>query len=53
MSLNAEKEKPNLTDNDIKNIKKMAKEKELFSILGNSVASSIHGNDHVKRALLL
>lgn len=31
----------------------MAKEKELFSILGNSVASTIHGNDHVKKALLL
>jgi DNA replicative helicase MCM subunit Mcm2 (Cdc46/Mcm family) len=41
--LNAEKEKPNLTETDIKNIRKMSKEGELFEILGNSVASSIEG----------
>jgi DNA replication licensing factor MCM3 len=52
-SLNAEKEKPQLTDNDIKNIKKLSKEKDLFSVLGGSVASSIHGNENVKKAILL
>ena len=52
-SLNAEKEKPNLNETDIKNIKRLSKEKELFDILGNSVASSIEGHGHVKKALLL
>ena len=52
-SLNAEKENPKLSETDIRNIKKLAKEKELFNILGNSVAPSIEGNDRVKKALLL
>jgi DNA replicative helicase MCM subunit Mcm2 (Cdc46/Mcm family) len=39
--MNYEREKPNLTEIDIKNIKKMAKEEKLFDILGNSIASSI------------
>jgi len=52
-SLNAEKEKPNLDENDIKNIKKVAKDKDVFDILGSSVASSIHGNESIKKALLL
>jgi DNA replication licensing factor MCM3 len=51
--LNAEREKPNLTENDIKNIKKISKERDLFSLLGESIAPSIEGNIHVKRALLL
>lgn len=51
--LNHEKEKPNLNETDIKNIKKISKEKDVFSILGNSIASSIEGNEAVKRALLL
>jgi DNA replication licensing factor MCM3 len=51
--LNAEKEKPNLNETDIKNIKKLSKDKEIFNILGNSVAPSIEGNEHVKKALLL
>lgn len=48
-----EREKPNLNETDIKNIKKIAKEKELFDILGGSVASSIEGMQSVKKALLL
>ena len=52
-SLNAEKEKPSLTDVDIKNIKKMAKDKDVFNIMSNSVASTIHGNTTVKKAILL
>ncbi len=51
--LNYEKEKPNLDENDIKNIKKLAKDENCFSILGNSIACSIEGNEHVKKALLL
>ena len=52
-SLNAEKEKPNLDEIDIKNIRKIAKEKDLFDVLGASVAPSIEGNLKVKKALLL
>ncbi|CDW73635.1 mcm2 3 5 family protein [Stylonychia lemnae] len=52
-SLNIEKEKPNLNENDIKNIKKLSQNQQLFDILGNSVAPSIEGNNHVKKALLL
>jgi len=52
-SLNLEKEKPNLTDLDIKNIKKMAKDMDVFSVMSNSVASTIHGNATVKKAILL
>ena len=39
-----EREKPILSDTDIRNIKKISKEKELFEILGGSVASSIEGH---------
>lgn len=52
-SLNAEKEKPNLNETDIKNIKKLAKDRDLFDVLGHSVAPSIEGNLQVKKALLL
>ena len=52
-SLLLEKEKPNLNETDVKNIRKIAKEEKLFDLLGNSVASTIEGNLHVKKALLL
>lgn len=52
-SLLAEKEKPQLNEQDIKNIKKISKEKELFDVLGNSIANSIEGNLTVKKAILL
>jgi DNA replication licensing factor MCM3 len=52
-SINLEKEKPNLTEMDIKNIKKIAKEENVFEILGNSIASSIEGMLSVKKAVLL
>jgi DNA replicative helicase MCM subunit Mcm2 (Cdc46/Mcm family) len=42
-----------LNETDIKNIRKIAKEKELFDMLGHSVASTIEGNLHVKKAILL
>lgn len=42
-SIHYEKEKPNLNETDIKNIKKLSKEKDLFNILGGSVASTIEG----------
>lgn len=42
-----------MNDQDIKNIKKISKEKELFDLLGNSVASTIEGHLQVKKAILL
>jgi DNA replicative helicase MCM subunit Mcm2 (Cdc46/Mcm family) len=52
-SLLAEKEKPTMSDSDIKNIKKLAGDKDLFNILGASIAPSIEGNLCVKKSLLL
>lgn len=52
-SLLAEKEKPTMSDQDIKNIKKLAADSNLFNILGASMAPSIEGNLCVKKSLLL
>lgn len=52
-SLNLEKEKPVMSDVDIKNIRSIAKDKKLFDVLGSSVAPSIQGQLHVKKAILL
>ncbi len=48
-----DKEKPIMSETDIKNIKKLAKEDDLFNILGKSVASTIEGHAEVKKAILL
>jgi DNA replication licensing factor MCM3 len=48
-----EREKPIMSESDIKNIKKLSKEKDLFDILGGSIASSIEGHNTVKKAILL
>lgn len=53
VQINFEKEKPNLNENDIKNIKKLSKDEKLFDILGGSIASSIEGMNNCKKALLL
>lgn len=42
-NINAEKEKPIMSENDIKNIRKLSKEKDLFDMLANSIAPSIEG----------
>ena len=52
-SLLAEKEKPSLSEQDIKHIKKLARDKDVFSILGESVAPSIEGHLNVKKSILL
>lgn len=52
-SLLADKEKPTLSEQDLKNIKKLAKDKDVFDILANSVGSSIEGHHNVKKAILL
>jgi DNA replication licensing factor MCM3 len=52
-SLLAEKERPNLSESDIKNIKKIGKDKEVFDLLGRSIAPTIEGKANVKKGLLL
>ena len=37
----------------MKNIKKLAKDKDAFNVLGESVAPSIEGHLNVKKAILL
>jgi DNA replication licensing factor MCM3 len=52
-SLIAEKEKPFMSERDIKEIRKLAKDKDAFNILAESVAPSIEGHFNVKKAMLL
>jgi DNA replication licensing factor MCM3 len=52
-SLLAEKEKPSLSEQDIKAIKKLARDKDVFNILGESIAPTIEGQLNVKKSLLL
>jgi DNA replication licensing factor MCM3 len=42
-----------ITDTDIRNINKVAKKKNLFELLSQSLAPSIYGHDHIKKAILL
>jgi DNA replication licensing factor MCM3 len=42
-----------ITDTDIRNINKVAKKKNLFELLSRSLAPSIYGHDHIKKAILL
>ncbi|CCE89029.1 Piso0_001827 [Millerozyma farinosa CBS 7064] len=42
-----------LTDQDIRNINKLSKEKKIFEILSNSLAPSIYGSEYIKKAILL
>lgn len=42
-----------MSEQDIKNIRKLAKEKDIFNILGESVAPSIEGALMVKKSILL
>jgi DNA replication licensing factor MCM3 len=52
-SINAEKEKPIMSETDIKAIRKLAKDKDVFNVLGESIAPSIEGHLNVKKAILL
>lgn len=52
-SLLAEKQKPRLSEQDIKNIRKLAKDKDIFGVLGESIAPSIEGALNVKKSILL
>ncbi|MCJ1287984.1 MCM DNA helicase complex subunit [Xylographa opegraphella] len=42
-----------LTDTDIRNINKVSKKKNVFELLSQSLAPSIYGHDHIKKAILL
>lgn len=42
-----------LTDFDIRNINKLSKRTDIFDILAQSLAPSIYGHEHIKRAVLL
>jgi DNA replication licensing factor MCM3 len=42
-----------ITDTDLRNINKVAKSKNLFEMLSQSLAPSIYGHDHIKKAILL
>jgi DNA replication licensing factor MCM3 len=43
----------NIKGEDVKMIKQLAKRKNILSLLGNSLAPSIHGHDNIKKALAL
>ncbi|TVY25348.1 DNA replication licensing factor [Lachnellula hyalina] len=42
-----------ITDTDIRNINKIAKKKNLFDLLSQSLAPSIYGHEFIKKAVLL
>ncbi|KAL9092113.1 MAG: hypothetical protein Q9165_004546 [Trypethelium subeluteriae] len=42
-----------ITDTDIRNINKIAKNRRVFDLLSQSLAPSIYGHDYIKRAILL
>jgi DNA replication licensing factor MCM3 len=42
-----------ITDTDIRNINKQAKDKNIFNKLSLSLAPSIYGHEHIKKAILL
>ncbi|KAI9843434.1 MAG: MCM DNA helicase complex subunit [Thelocarpon superellum] len=42
-----------ITDTDIRNINKISKKKNAFELLSQSLAPSIYGHDHIKKAILL
>ena len=42
-----------ITDTDIMNINKVSKKKNVFELLSQSLAPSIYGHDHIKKAILL
>ncbi len=42
-----------ITDTDIRNINKVSKKKNVFELLSQSLAPSIYGHDHIKKAMLL
>lgn len=42
-----------ITDSDLRNIRRLAKDKDVFNLLARSLAPSIFGHDEIKKAILL
>jgi DNA replication licensing factor MCM3 len=42
-----------ITDTDVRNINHLSKKKNIFELLAQSLAPSIYGHDHIKKAILL
>ena len=42
-----------MSEQDIKSIRKLAKDKDIFNVLGESIAPSIEGHLNVKKSILL
>ena len=42
-----------ITDSDVRNINKIAKNRRVFDMLSQSLAPSIYGHDYIKKAILL
>ena len=51
--MNHEKENPHISGTDYRNIMKLAKNKNIFTIVAESIAPSIQGYDIVKKSILL
>lgn len=41
-----------MTREDVQNCRKLGKRKDVFELLSKSLAPSIHGHEHVKKAIL-
>lgn len=52
-SLTEDLEQPKLIGSDIKNIKNLSQNKNVFNILANSIAPGIYGHQYIKKALIL
>jgi DNA replication licensing factor MCM3 len=52
-SITAELEVPQLSGEDIRNIKDIAGRTDAFDILANSLSPAIYGHNHIKKALIL
>ncbi|KAJ3131230.1 MCM DNA helicase complex subunit [Geranomyces variabilis] len=46
-------QQPQVTDEDIKSIKKIGRRDNVFELLSTSLAPSIYGHDYIKKAILL
>ncbi|KAI9824402.1 MAG: MCM DNA helicase complex subunit [Thelocarpon impressellum] len=42
-----------ISDTDVRNINRMSRKKNVFELLSQSLAPSIYGHDHIKKAILL
>jgi DNA replication licensing factor MCM3 len=51
--LTAEVTQPTFSQEDMKNIRRMIKRKDLFEVIADSLAPSIYGHDQIKKALTL